>query len=128
MSTTLTENKEVKTTNNPYAALQDITEVRPYDAEKDKALFNDLRKVLEAHGAKDRFGVTLLHDHFEVNDGEQMIETHDPITRELTIKPYRTGSMKHELQATNWKFDGGEVVALQFCVPTGQGHIGTIQD
>lgn len=128
MSTTALTKEQVKTTNNPYAALQDITEVKPYNPDTDKALFDDLRKVLEAHGATDRFGVTLLHDHFEVNNGEQMIETHNSVTRELTIKPYRTEGIKRNLQATNWRFNGNDVVALQFCIPTGQGHIGTIQN
>lgn len=52
---------------NPYETLKDISEVQPYDAQEDRALFAELAQVLRKYDADDRFGVALLHDHFEVN-------------------------------------------------------------
>lgn len=131
MSTTKTKETTVTTTNttttnNPYASLQNIEGVRGYDPQKDKALFQDLRKVLEAHDAVDRFGVTLLHNHFDIESDEQMIETHDEQERTLTLKPYRNIDLKEgeTLQATNWRFDEetGGVQAFLFCVWDGGQH------
>lgn len=109
------------TSTNPYETLQDISEVRPLEKTgKDAAMMNELFQVLRKYDAVDRIGVNLLHDHFEVNDGEVMIETHDEETRTLTIKPYRNANLKEseiELQETNWRFDeGGSVVAMQVCI------------
>lgn len=132
MSTTaLTKDVKETTTNNPYAALQNIEGVKGYDPEKDKTLFQDLRKVLEAHDAVDRFGVTLLHNHFEIESDEQMIETHDEQTRTLTLKPYRSLELKEGevLQETNWRFGAGsdgEPVAFAFCIWVGGQHKSTI--
>lgn len=120
------QDNEVKTANaNPYTGLKDISEVQPYCPTKDKALFSKLREVLREYKADDRFGITLLHDHFEVSNGEWMVETHDEETRTLTIKPYRSEDLseaKVDLQETNWRFNKtGEVVAMQFCVLDKQG-------
>jgi hypothetical protein len=122
-----TQTKPVKTTNNnPYQDLQDIAEVKPYDQTQDAALMKDLHEVLKKHGAVSRFGVTLLHDHFDVNEDEVLVETHDPQTRTLTIKPYRNSELKEasqNLQETNWRFaEDGEVLAMQACFWDGQRH------
>lgn len=121
------QDNKIKTANaNPYATLQDISEVQPYDSEADRALFEELHKVLRKHKAVDRFGLTLLHDHFKINSDEWMVETHDEQSRTLTIKPYRNEELQEpglELQPTNWRFDEvGKAVAMQFCVPIPNGH------
>ena len=120
------QDNKTKTVNaNPYATLQDISEVQPYDAQKDAKLFKALHEVLREYDAVDRFGLTLLHDHFEVGANEWMVETHDEQNRTLTIKPYRNEELqeaKVDLQETNWRFDkAGEVVAMQLCVKDLQG-------
>lgn len=68
--------------------LPDITEVRPVDA-SDLPCLEELREVLERHGALERFGLNLLHDHFELDDDELLVEVSDPDTRTLTIRPVR---------------------------------------
>lgn len=122
--------KQTIATLNPYASLRDISEVAPFDPEKDAKLFREMYKLLKVHDAVGRFGITLLHDHFEVNDGEVLVETHNEQSRTLAIKPYRSQELKesYELQPTNWRFDeNGEVVAMQFCIPTQNGHIATFE-
>lgn len=111
---------------NPYSNLQDINEVKPFDPQADAALMHDIYRVLQKHNAVDRFGVNLLHDHFEVEDGEWMVETHDEQSRTLTIKPYRNEKLQEPnsiLQETNWRFDEkGKVVVMQVCVKDLQGR------
>jgi hypothetical protein len=70
--------------------LLDITEVRPLD-ESDLPVLDELREVLERHGALDRFGLNLLHDHFPVADDEVLVEVCDTEQRTLTIRPLRGG-------------------------------------
>ena len=117
---------QVPVQNNPYTSLKDINDVDTKLSTFDRETMRQLHQVLRERNQVDRFGMTLLHDHFEVNDGETMIETHNPVTREITIKPYRNENLKEgqELQETNWRFDKetGGVQAFLFCIPTGTGH------
>jgi len=95
---------------NPYTALKDIDAVDPF-TDDDRETLDLIREVLRKRNAIDRFGVTLLHDHFEVNDDEVLVETCDPVTRTLTIKPYRNEQLKEadidedSYVQTNWRFD-----------------------
>src|SRR5262249_39367548 len=54
---------------------------------QDVALLTELREVLARHGALGRFGLTLLHEHFPVEDNEVLLETNDPLTRTLEMRP-----------------------------------------
>ena len=56
--------------------LRDITEVIPL-SEKDDELIQELVAVLRKHNALDRFGLTLLHQHFDIGDDEVMVESTD---------------------------------------------------
>ncbi|EAY24125.1 hypothetical protein [Microscilla marina] len=97
-------------TTNAYHALKDINEVDPL-TDEDHETLQMVREVLRKRNAIDKFGVSLLHDHFEVNEDEILLETHDPISRTLTVKPYRNESLKEAdidddgFMQTNWRFD-----------------------
>ena len=114
---------------NPYTALKDINEVDPF-TDNDRETLALVREVLRERNAIDRFGVTLLHDHFDVNDDEVLVETCDPETRTLTIKPYRNEQLKEAdinedgYVQTNWRFDQENpknLVCVVFCV-SHNGH------
>ncbi len=87
--------------------------------EADAALFAELKAVLERHGATARFGVTLLHTHFEIGADEVLVETCDAATRTLVTKPYpRELALARPTIDTNWRFDvAGEVAqeCWQWC-------------
>lgn len=97
-------------TINAYKALKDINEVEPL-TDEDHETLQMIREVLRQRNAIDKFGVSLLHDHFEVNEDEMLVETTDPITRVQTIKPYRNTELKEAkileegYVQTNWRFD-----------------------
>ncbi|HAS39053.1 MAG TPA: hypothetical protein DCS93_01175 [Microscillaceae bacterium] len=132
---TLTLETPVNTVN-PYTALKDIDVIDPFN-DDDRETLALIREVLRKRNAIDRFGLTLLHDHFDVNDDEVLVETCDPATRTLTIKPYRNEELKEAdieedgYVQTNWRFDENDPQNL-FCVQVclahtgGPGHIGNL--
>jgi hypothetical protein len=85
------------------SALPDIDEVRPVGPEDD-AVFADIREVLTRHGALQRFGVTLLHQHFPIAPGEVLVERIDAINRVLTSTPRVTESVGNAVE-TSWRLD-----------------------
>lgn len=101
---------------DPYLGLQDIDEVQPFDAGRDQVVFDDLREVLARHGVLDRFGICLLHKHFDVQPGERMVESCDVESRTLTVRPTAAPlGADQSLVQTNWRFDPSGQNPLQLC-------------
>jgi hypothetical protein len=103
--------------SNPMNALPDIDEVEPV-TDKDEECIREIKEVLERHGKLRRFGLTLLHNHFHLEEDEVLLESCDPSSRTLTIKPAK----KHEvagvsLVETNWRLDipGALAYCMQSC-------------
>lgn len=95
--------------------LHDLRDVEPRN-ESDEACIAELRAVLEKHNALSRFGVCLLHDHFEVDDTEILEETHDPVARTLMAKPMdRATASSRGMIETMWHLGTGR--AIQGCMP-----------
>lgn len=81
----------------------DIDEVAPF-SESDQACFDEIRSVLEKHGALQRFGLTLLHDHFDIAEDEVLVEDIDAENRILTSRPQKiTGTV--DAIETSWRLD-----------------------
>lgn len=51
----------------------------------DVACFRDIRDVLARHNALHRFGVFLIHKHFDIADDETLTEFTDEENRKLKI-------------------------------------------
>ena len=68
--------------------LPDIQDTRPLD-EDDRACLSDIRDVLSKHGRLDRFGVSLLHKHFEVADDETLVVSVYEKDRKLVTQPVK---------------------------------------
>ena len=83
--------------------LKDIDDVRPL-SEADLPVLKAIRDVLEQHRALDRFGITLLHKHFDLAPGEELFEIADVAQRTLTIKPVM-GTKQGRSMETAWRFD-----------------------
>jgi hypothetical protein len=109
-----------------HAGLLNVTDVKPL-SDQDKQCFIELKEVLKRHGALQRFGVTLLHTHFPIYEGEVLVEECDEQNRTLTLKPVKHSTLRDEsLLQTNWRLDTEDSVqACQgYCVMTKDGHGG----
>ena len=109
-----------------HSGLLDIDEVKPL-SDDDKQCIAELKDVLERHGALQRFGVTLLHNHFPVYEGEVLVEECDEEARTLTLKPMSRESLNEgALMQTNWRLDTGASVqgCVAYCLMDGGRHVG----
>lgn len=84
----------------------DLDQVQPLGS-ADSACLKEVADVLARHGAIDRFGITLLHDHFDLEPGEILVETCDPEQRVLTTAPapVAPGDTRWHLVETSWRFE-----------------------
>jgi hypothetical protein len=91
-------------TSNDYALLPDIDDS---DAgtitAADQACLDEIGNGLLRTRAHERFGVTLLHSHFPIENGETLVEEVHTDSDLLTLRPVRTNGS--ELVATNICFD-----------------------
>jgi hypothetical protein len=69
--------------STPLPDLRDVDSFGPADEQ----ILTDVREVLAQHGALQRFGLVLLHQHFPMTDNERLVEFVDTEQRVLTIKP-----------------------------------------
>lgn len=74
-----------------YALLEDIDDVEPLGA-NDADCLKELYGVLKRHDKHERFGVTLLHKHFPLQDDEVMLEHTDSQGRRLELRPAKKDS------------------------------------
>jgi hypothetical protein len=81
--------------------LPGFDEAQPLTAD-DAAFVSELRALLERHGNLDRFGICLLHEHFDVRHNEILMETNDPERRILTVTPENAETLP-EFKATMWR-------------------------
>lgn len=107
-----------------WSALTHIADVQPI-GEQDAACLEDIRRVLQKHGALERFGVTLLHSHFDLADDETLLETTDVDRREHWVRPVKASFLQENgitAQTTVVAFD--ETGHRQFCGcnPRSSGH------
>ncbi len=109
-----------------WSTLLDINNVTPYGPD-DEACFREVRDVLMKHGALERFGLQLLHKHFELNNDEVMVEFTDIEKRELITKPVKKSeASNYDPIITSWKLADGDIIAETHCTcgRTHQGHNG----
>jgi hypothetical protein len=91
--------------------LPDIHATHALD-EHDQACLDAVRDVLAAHGRLDRFGVMLLHKHFEMAEDEILVESVDEVGRRLLTKPVKTATVQSEMSnayETQWNWRRNEL-------------------
>lgn len=95
----------------PLPTLPDIDEVAPM-SEADQPCLAEIRAVLAKYDALQRFGVVLLHEHFEVADDEVLVETIDVETRTLTSRPEKIAELsQYSSVETSWRLDDLDAMA-----------------
>lgn len=86
--------------------------VEPF-SEQDMACFAEIRDVLKKHDKLDRFGLTLLHKHFDIEEDEMLVETVNEETRTQIIQPMKKSAvaqMDGQILETSWTLKEGDAV------------------
>lgn len=109
-------NLENSTNWNDLPDLDEIT----LDLElNDKDCLEEIRKILVLYKKEDKFGVNLLHKHFDLQQDEILIETQDVENRTLTISPMTKNQISqlgiNNYRPTSWRFDLNSVTAFYMC-------------
>ena len=119
----------METTNTTATKLPDISEVRPI-SEEDEICLNEIREVLMKHNSLNRFGITLLHGHFDISDDEILVEVCDVENRKLISSPMKREEVaKAKSIETNWRFDADQQqlprrICIESCFDGGPiGHL-----
>ena len=94
--------------------LPDIDDVEQINS-TDYAVLDELRSILIKHNYTDRFGITLLHKHFDLSENEVLMERTDTEARIsiLSVEPINDSSQK--TIETMWKF-GDDITSATKCV------------
>jgi hypothetical protein len=98
-----------------WSSLVDVDDVKPVD-DHDYMVLEEIRQVLAKHGSTERFGICLLHRHFDVAPGEIAVEHTDTAKRISTVRVEPHGPEGDYLQ-TMWRFGPSpEGVTVTVCV------------
>lgn len=111
--------------NGVVAKLPDISEVKPV-SEEDEACLNEIREVLIKHNCLSRFGISLLHEHFDVSEDEILVEVCDVENRKLISSPMKKEKLAGMKQIeTNWRFDSEQSrrICIESCFSLGDRHL-----
>ena len=96
------------TKNNAYASLL---------SNSDNECIKDIVNVLKKHNCLDRFGLTLLHSHFDLEENEVLAETNNPICRTLLVEPIEKNDLENfNYYETAWRFDDGQPTPTCVCL------------
>lgn len=121
--------KEINVQSTKWNELSDVDSVVPF-SDSDADCIRELRDVLIKYDCLDRFGISLLHTHFDISDDELLLETTDipertQLIRPVKIKDYYDGN-NLSLMTTALRLVKGDTVAVQYCgcAKDKHGHTG----
>jgi hypothetical protein len=86
--------------------------------DSEAGLFGEIRDVLKRHGVEKKYGLELLHKHFDLADDEVLMEYADPENRTLIVRPApRSAVAAVDAVETVWSLESGTVAAAcsRFC-------------
>jgi hypothetical protein len=100
------------------AALPDIDDVQPL-SDADYEVLKEIGEVLRKHKSAQRIGVCLLHKHFDLNEGEELIEETDIEKRVSITRAQKISARDVRTIETKWRFPEGAqsvIRCVQVCV------------
>lgn len=95
-------------------SLPHIRDVQPLDHD-DEACLAEIETILAKYNRTARFGVAVLHKHFDVAPDEVLIERTYAEARQLVTEPTRASEVTNDLITTIWRFDNGVRYACSYC-------------
>lgn len=87
-----------------HSTLKDIDDVEPI-SDKDYDVLEEVRQILSKHKYTDRFGLVLLHKHFDVAADEMLLEDTDLENRVSTVRVEKAKGSEVNTIETMWKFN-----------------------
>ena len=97
-----------------WAKLENIDAI-PELNDSDAQCLGEIGEVLRKHNMTERFGVNLLHKHFDIGENETLMESTDKENRRLIIETVSSEHTERSVQ-TNWMFvDEGGGHATMWC-------------
>jgi hypothetical protein len=108
-----------------WSTLDNITDVEPI-GDDDAECLEEIRRVLEKYNCLGRFGLTLLHSHFDLQDDEVMLETTDLEKREHWVRPVKQSFLDENgftAQTTVVGFDENGFNQVCGCLARPAGHL-----
>lgn len=99
--------------------LKDIDAIEKLNA-TDQQCIEELKNVLQKHNKEDKFGIQLLHKHFDLAHDEIMLESIDVENRTLTTKPKKISELKEgSFIQTVWSISNDPAInrSCQSCCP-----------
>lgn len=108
-----------------WSSLTDINDVQPL-GESDRQILDEIRDVLVRHSGTNRFGVCLLHKHFEVAEDEVAVEytNAEDRTSTVVVEPLNASADRNHIE-TVWRFKNDGPNAVTVCelkCDYNQGH------
>jgi hypothetical protein len=97
-----------------WSEFQDIDEVEPMNAD-DAECLAEVRDVLKKHEMLSRFGIALLHKHFDLKDDEILLETSDNDARTLILKPTKKSDAGDNNVGTIFALREGSIETMSHC-------------
>lgn len=105
----------MNTVSKNWNDLPDLIDVHELSENDDQCL-KQLQAVIEKYNLTSKFGVALLHKHFDIENDEVLLETNDPKLRTLTTRPIRIKEGDSQNYATTiWRFSDGNRYGCAFC-------------
>lgn len=104
--------------------LPHIEDVEPLN-DSDYSALRELGEVLERHGKTGRFGVCLLHKHFDLAADEELMEETDADTRVSILRVQAAQPEREDSIETMWRFNGITTAIRKCevrCLKTGTSH------
>jgi|CXWL01.1.fsa_nt_gi hypothetical protein len=97
-----------------WSTLKNIDDVKPLN-DGDTDCLVEIREVLKKYGKLDRFGVALLHSHFDLASDEIMLESADDDSRTLITKPVNQSDAGGINIGTIWMLREGDITTMSWC-------------
>jgi hypothetical protein len=96
---------------NHFPMLESSASLNPDDLE----CFGEIREVLRRYGKLDRFGIALMHKHFDLNDGESLVETTNIEQRSMLLEPVIIDSSDINTIDTQWYLGNAVPLSVVKC-------------
>jgi len=96
-----------------WGSLKDIDDVEPLNPD-DYACLAEVRDALKKYGKSERFGVALLHKHFDMADNEVLLENTDQENRIQTLQPILKEELGKAVE-TLWVLKEGPLECMSAC-------------